>query len=181
MPNKSQWNLFCRNFTVLVSQSMVDLCLHVIWFHCQGLNNYSGEAQAPSTPIQTLLYELAFRPHQISKPAHRNLNAVADPAPPPHPLIFRPNWGPKGRKTFFGDFRPPPPLIQGSGWPGTPLSLKQSCQLSTIIRETPDIGLYLPVSRLQGHSTTVFCKISSEKQKLPLIFRISVPIQAYFS
>ena len=90
MPNKSQWNLFCRNFTVLVSQSMVDPCPHVIWFHCQGLNNYSGEAQAPSTPIQTLLktadvffiYESAFRPHEISKPAHRNLNALADPAPP---------------------------------------------------------------------------------------------------
>ena len=32
----------------------------------------------------------------------------------PSPLIFRPNWGPKGRKKFFGDRSP---LIQGSGWP----------------------------------------------------------------
>ena len=43
---------------------------------------------------------------------------VADPGegprgPAPHPLIFRPNWGPKGRKSFFWDwallFSPPPP------------------------------------------------------------------------
>ena len=32
--------------------------------------------------------------------------AVVDPAPAP--LIFRPKWGPKGRKKFF--WRPPPPL-----------------------------------------------------------------------
>ena len=184
MANKGQWNLFRGNFTVLVSQSMVDLCLHVIWFHCQGLNNYSGEAQAPSTPIQTLLktadffflYESAFPPHEISKPAHRNLNAVADPPPPPLPFTFRPNWGPNGRKKFFGDFPPlppPPPLIEGSGWPGTPLSLKQSCQLSLIIRETPDIEPYLPVSRLQGHPTTVFCKISVRRSKNCLEFSIA--------
>ena len=36
------------------------------------------------------------------------------------PLIFRPDWGPKGRKKFFGDRPPPPPphpFISGSGWP----------------------------------------------------------------
>ena len=33
-----------------------------------------------------------------------------DPGGPPF-LIFRPNWGPKGRKKFFGD-RPPAPLSQ---------------------------------------------------------------------
>ena len=159
MPNKSQWNLFCRNFTVLVSQSMVDLCLHVIWFHCQGLNNYSGEAQAPSTPIQTLLktadfflYESAFRPNEISKPAHGNLNALADPAPPPPPLFLDQAEARRAKKNIL---ETSPPLIEGSGWPGTPLSLKQSCQLSLIIRETPDIGPYLPVSRLQEHPTTV--------------------------
>ena len=27
----------------------------------------------------------------------------------PPPLIFRPNWGPKGEKKFFGDCTPPPP------------------------------------------------------------------------
>ena len=32
-----------------------------------------------------------------------------------HPLIFRPNWGPKGRKNFY--LRPGPLLISGSGWP----------------------------------------------------------------
>ena len=35
------------------------------------------------------------------------------PHPPP-PLIFRPNWGPKGRKKTFGDC--PPPLIWMSGF-----------------------------------------------------------------
>ena len=29
------------------------------------------------------------------------------------PIIFRPNWGPKGRKNCFGDQPPPPPLSQG--------------------------------------------------------------------
>ena len=37
------------------------------------------------------------------------------PAPPP--LIFRPNWGPKGRRTVFWRPPPPPHLIYGSGWP----------------------------------------------------------------
>ena len=51
---------------------------------------------------------------------------VADPgerpAPPPPPVIFRPNWGPKGRKKVYGDppfflfkglnDRCPPPLSQ---------------------------------------------------------------------
>ena len=44
------------------------------------------------------------------------------PGGPPAPLIFRPNWGPKGRKRFF--LRPPPlppPFISGSGWPPRPL------------------------------------------------------------
>ena len=35
------------------------------------------------------------------------------------PLIFRPKWGPRGRKKFFGDC---PTVISGSGWPGLPLS-----------------------------------------------------------
>ena len=29
--------------------------------------------------------------------------------PAPTPLIFRPNWGPKGRKKFFWERSPPPP------------------------------------------------------------------------
>ena len=47
------------------------------------------------------------------------------PGPPPPPLIFRPNWGPKGWiKVFWAhpplskglDKRPPPPLIWKSGF-----------------------------------------------------------------
>ena len=38
------------------------------------------------------------------------------------PLIFLPNWGPKGGKSiFFGCRIPPPPFISGSGWPGYPV------------------------------------------------------------
>ena len=33
------------------------------------------------------------------------------------PLLFRPNWGPKGEKNFW---RPLPPLMSGSEWPATP-------------------------------------------------------------
>ena len=40
-----------------------------------------------------------------------NLSGGSRAAPP---LIFGPNWDPKGRKIFFN---PPPPLISGSGWP----------------------------------------------------------------
>ena len=42
----------------------------------------------------------------------RGLGGSASP-----PLIFRPDWGPKGRKKFFGDRPPPPPPP-----PPTPLS-----------------------------------------------------------
>ena len=35
------------------------------------------------------------------------------------PLIFRPNWGPKGRKLFFF-LETEPPLIYVSGWPTPP-------------------------------------------------------------
>ena len=44
--------------------------------------------------------------------------AVADPGEGPGgglPLIFRPNWGPKGQKFFFLE-TVPPPLISGCGW-----------------------------------------------------------------
>ena len=51
--------------------------------------------------------------------------AVTDPGEGCPPLIFRPNWGPKGRKKFV--LRLPLPLISGSGWlcplpPPPPLS-----------------------------------------------------------
>ena len=32
--------------------------------------------------------------------------------PPLHPLIFRPNWGPKGRKNSFGRMPPHPPYLR---------------------------------------------------------------------
>ena len=63
----------------------------------------------------------------------------------PAPLILNPNWGPKGRKKFFGD-RPPPslrvwmtgppsPLISGSGWPGPPPPLSQGLDPSLILSQ----------------------------------------------
>ena len=45
--------------------------------------------------------------------------AVTDPGEGCPPLIFRPNWGPKGRKKFV--LRLPLPLISGSGWLRPPL------------------------------------------------------------
>ena len=36
-------------------------------------------------------------------------------------LIFRPNWGLKGREKPFWDRPPTPPLITGFRWPGPPL------------------------------------------------------------
>ena len=50
---------------------------------------------------------------------HQNaINTVTDPGEgpggqPPPPLIFRPNWDPKGRKNFFEPGAPPPHLSQG--------------------------------------------------------------------
>ena len=49
----------------------------------------------------------------------RQGRAWGPPPPPPPPLIFRPNWGPKGRKNLGGDQsprRPPPPssYLRGS-------------------------------------------------------------------
>ena len=42
--------------------------------------------------------------------------------PRPH-LIFKPNWGPKGRKKFLGEAGPlPPPLSQGQEDGASPLS-----------------------------------------------------------
>ena len=49
--------------------------------------------------------------------------AVADPREAP-PLIFRPNWGPKGQKNFFWDQTPLTPYIRVcmNAPPGSPLS-----------------------------------------------------------
>ena len=44
------------------------------------------------------------------------------PGEPGSPLIFKPNWGPKGRKKIFDTISPPRPLISGSGWPLPTLS-----------------------------------------------------------
>ena len=58
----------------------------------------------------------------------------------PHPLIFRPKWGPKSRKKFLGDGPSP---ISGSGWPlsppFTPLSEGLDPPLS---RTVLDFGLH---------------------------------------
>ena len=50
----------------------------------------------------------------LADPAGEGPGGVGTPL-----LIFRPNWGPKGRKKFFWDR---PPLILGSGWPSPPPS-----------------------------------------------------------
>ena len=62
------------------------------------------------------------------KERHSIYSTVADPGegpgggPPPAPL-FRPNWGPKGQKTFFLETAPPPFLrIRMTAPPPSPLS-----------------------------------------------------------
>ena len=40
---------------------------------------------------------------------------VGDLAPPP-PLIFRPNWGQRGRKNLFADWKPPTPHLKVWIW-----------------------------------------------------------------
>ena len=66
----------------------------------------------------------------------------------PPPLIFRPNWGPKGLKKMFWETTLPTPFIQGSGWPGLPRYLKvwiQQCQgwISKVLKKSMLIR-YLP-------------------------------------
>ena len=59
---------------------------------------------------------------------------------PPTPLIFRPNWGPKGWKNFFGDWAPL--LSQGLDYKLQPqgvdqaLVLAQTFQLSQFEQST---------------------------------------------
>ena len=81
--------------------------------------------------IQSCPITVTKEERKNSYTSHTSLqrNPVADPgegprepAPPPPPLIFRPNWGPKGRKNSFGDRAAPflrvwmtgAPFISGS-------------------------------------------------------------------
>ena len=67
---------------------------------------------------------------------------------PPPPVIFRPNWGPKGRNIFC--FNPPPP-IPGSGWPGPPLSEGQDLPLVSLVKPRPPLELNLWLSLSAKH------------------------------
>ena len=66
----------------------------------------------------------------------------------PLPLIFRPNWGPMGGKTFFGR----PLLISGSGWPPLPPLIWRSGSATARcpVRHSPDFhrGVYIRCSVL---------------------------------
>ena len=64
------------------------------------------------------------------------LEPVSDPGegpgwtPPPSPLIFRPNWCPKGRKKFFRERVPLPPLSQELGSISLPHGIKKNPHLA---------------------------------------------------
>ena len=62
---------------------------------------------------------------------------VADPGTRPRGpvlLTFRPNWGPKGWKNFFGGTVPP--VISGSRWPAAPLSRGLEAALIPVMMST---------------------------------------------
>ena len=72
----------------------------------------------------------------------------------PAPLIFRPKWGPKGGKKFFGDR---PPLISGSGWPPPPLSEGLDLPLIVVF-----IFLWIPAGNNHEHHRSLWsCHYSS--------------------
>ena len=68
---------------------------------------------------------------------------LGEPGPPP-PLIFRPNWGPKGRKNFL--FRPGIPLI--AGWPPPVIRMSVSAMFmyGTIFDRKRTHFVYLPLT-----------------------------------
>ena len=75
-------------------------------------NNVTAlSVETPVTFLNACLFVLAI----LSTISLSDAEPGEKPGGPPL-LIFRPKWGPKGRKNFFG--RPfPPLLISGSGWP----------------------------------------------------------------
>ena len=75
-------------------------------------NNVTAlSVETPVTFLNACLFVLAI----LSTISLSDAEPGEKPGAPPL-LIFRPKWGPKGRKNFFG--RPfPPLLISGSGWP----------------------------------------------------------------
>ena len=70
---------------------------------------------------------------------------------PPPSVIFRPNWGPKGRNIFCFSGPPPPPPIPGSGWPGPPLSEGQDLPLVSLVKPRPPMELNLWLSLSAKH------------------------------
>ena len=84
------------------------MCLWFLTRSCRKYPNRAGFRKSKYT-------------EQLTREDVTELLTVANPGEGsggPSPLIFRPNWGPKGKKIFW---RPPPPIISGFGWPGTPL------------------------------------------------------------
>ena len=91
-------------------------------------------------PINFLRHrDLSFlrRHHSIQSQINKS---VADPGEvagrPGPPLIFRPNWGPKGQKNFFTTDLP---LISRSGWPGFPFS--EGLELPETLIHSASLGL----------------------------------------
>ena len=73
------------------------------------------------------------------------------------PLIFRPKWGPWGRKKFFWRL-PPPTLISASGWPPPAPLIWRSGFAPDILRIPLALGVHwAPVSNSYlGHWWTVY-------------------------
>ena len=66
-----------------------------------------------------IFYQCLWKLYQWQSEYSGRSRGGAGGAANPSPLIFEPNWGPKGRKNFL---KPGPPLSQGLGDRALPLS-----------------------------------------------------------
>ena len=73
---------------------------------------------------------------------------VANPGEGPAPLFFRPNWGQKGEKKFFGDRPTPPPLISRSGSGTGDEQLKVKSLISRVACYADDTKIFKSINSI---------------------------------
>ena len=88
------------------------------------------------------------------------------PGVPAPSLIFRPNWGPKGRKIFFGDWANPKPLNPSP--PPSPPALSQG--LNPVLNS---IILVLALSLVNLINKNKYCWWNNSQIKEDVQFHLS--------